>query len=638
MKKAIIYIICLAVAVSAASSCKSEQVPELTEDQIEITMNHPRVMFLAGEEDEIRQKMEGDEFLTSVNDEIIRQSKKFLKEEPLEYELIGRRLLSVSRKAINQIYFLAYSYRMTGDIRYADKARQVMLDVCAFPSWNPSHYLDVGEMTAAVAIAYDWLYDLLTEEERAIARESIVEKGFKTSMAEYNPNPDDYYFLIKYSNWNAVCNMGLAWGAIAVYDYYPELSRMIIARAVNSTRNYTLTEYQPDGNFPEGYTYWSYGTNFLLMLYDSIEKACGLKLNLEKDKGLMKSGDYILHMTAQDMGTFRYADCGSTKTKLEIPLFWMSAKTGDNSLLYREAERFAMLRDSGRLSKLYNVRFLPVVMFWAQKGCFENVPAPKQRLYVGQGDVPIAIMRNHWGGDDEIFLGLKAGTSYNFHAHMDVGSFSMFVGGDEWFTDLEHDGYEDIEKHGIKLSAKTEDSARWDVFRDGMYSHSQMIFADRRQDPDAYASIVSSGDRKNFVWAATELKATQHNMMESYLRGAAIVNDSYVVIKDEIVGLGEETPVRWAAMTLAQVNILDEHTAELQMNGHKLYLKAEGEGIELTTFSTKPAHDYEASNDDATLVGFTSVLPAGARTEYTVYLVPEAVYGTEKPINPIKEW
>jgi hypothetical protein len=34
-----------------------------------------------------------------------------------------------------------------------------MLAAAAFSDWNPSHFLDVAEMTAALAIGYDWLYE-----------------------------------------------------------------------------------------------------------------------------------------------------------------------------------------------------------------------------------------------------------------------------------------------------------------------------------------------------------------------------------------------------------------------------------------------------------------------------------------------
>ena len=52
-----------------------------------------------------------------------------------------------------------------------------MLAVARFSDWNPSHFLDTGEMTFALAVGYDWLYDQLGEASRAEIRKAIVEKG-----------------------------------------------------------------------------------------------------------------------------------------------------------------------------------------------------------------------------------------------------------------------------------------------------------------------------------------------------------------------------------------------------------------------------------------------------------------------------
>jgi hypothetical protein len=43
---------------------------------------------------------------------------------------------------------------MTNDERYAQRAEREMLAVSHFSDWNPSHFLDVGEMVMALSIAY----------------------------------------------------------------------------------------------------------------------------------------------------------------------------------------------------------------------------------------------------------------------------------------------------------------------------------------------------------------------------------------------------------------------------------------------------------------------------------------------------
>lgn len=57
-----------------------------------------------------------------------------------------------------------------------------MLAVAAFPDWNPSHSLDVGEMTAALALGYDWLFEVLTPAARARIRAALVGLGLKPGL------------------------------------------------------------------------------------------------------------------------------------------------------------------------------------------------------------------------------------------------------------------------------------------------------------------------------------------------------------------------------------------------------------------------------------------------------------------------
>ena len=90
----------------------------------------------------------------------------------------GKRLLAISRIALKRIYYLSYAYRMTGDQKYALRAEQEMLAVSHFTDWNPTHFLDVGEMVMALAIGYDWLYDSLQPDTRRVVREAIIAKGF----------------------------------------------------------------------------------------------------------------------------------------------------------------------------------------------------------------------------------------------------------------------------------------------------------------------------------------------------------------------------------------------------------------------------------------------------------------------------
>ena len=116
---------------------------------------------------------------------------------------------------------------MTGEKRYSDRAEAEMLKAASFSDWNPSHFLDVAEMTAALAIGYDWLYPKLSETSRRTIRTAILEKGLKPSFGKEHDA-----ILNAPTNWNQVCHCGMAYGALAVAETEPDLARRTIERAV----------------------------------------------------------------------------------------------------------------------------------------------------------------------------------------------------------------------------------------------------------------------------------------------------------------------------------------------------------------------------------------------------------------------
>ena len=124
-----------------------------------------------------------------------------LAKPPVTRTFIGRRLLGTSREALKRIFWLSYTYRVHGGEAYARRAIDEMLAASAFSDWNPAHFLDVGEMTMALAIGYDWLYDKMTPRERKTVARAILDKGLKPASDKKNA-----WFYKNENNWNSVCN------------------------------------------------------------------------------------------------------------------------------------------------------------------------------------------------------------------------------------------------------------------------------------------------------------------------------------------------------------------------------------------------------------------------------------------------
>lgn len=290
---------------------------------------HPRLLMKQGEEQQIRESLKDNPEMQRVYKQIVGEADRLLVCPTLTYKKEGRRLLAVSREALKRIFDLSFVYRMTGEDKYRLRAEQEMVSVCSFGDWNPSHFLDVGEMTMAVAIGYDWLFDKLSPETRRVVRESILQKGFAPSNdKQYN------WFLKAENNWNQVCNTGLVYGALALLDSDSKEAAAVIERAMSSVP-LSMKVYAPDGNYPEGYNYWGYGTSFNVMLIAALESALGSDGGLSAVEGFMSSARFMQYMAGTTGLAFNFSDARET-TQSFPAMFWYASKLGDPSLLWNE--------------------------------------------------------------------------------------------------------------------------------------------------------------------------------------------------------------------------------------------------------------------------------------------------------------
>lgn len=293
-------------------ACKKNDMP-VTQTE---NYGHPRILLLEGEEEQIRDLIEADQTWRKMHMAILEKSTELLGKPELERVMTGRRLLSVSREALKRIFYLSYSYRMTGDDRYLHRADEEILAVSRFSDWNPSHFLDVAEMTMAVAIGYDWLFEDLSERARLEARSAILWKGIEESKK------GNQWWLDSENNWNQVCNAGMVFGALAIQEDYPELAEEIIDRAFESIK-IAMDEYLPDGVYPEGYSYWGYGTTFNVLFLSAVEKYLGTDRGLTDNSGFLNTGHFVKHMITPTGGNFTWGDCG-TGTNIYPAMFWFA--------------------------------------------------------------------------------------------------------------------------------------------------------------------------------------------------------------------------------------------------------------------------------------------------------------------------
>ena len=590
---------------------------------------HPRLLMLKGEEAAIKKNYETDKTWYKVHDAILKSCDELLTLPPVERIQIGRRLLDKSREALRRIFDLSYAWRLTHDKKYLERAEKELLAVSNFSDWNPTHFLDVAEMTMAVSIGYDWLFNDLSENSRSVIKEAILKKGIEQSL-----DPKYNSWLTVTHNWNQVCNAGMTYGALAIYEDQPELAKKIINRALQSIV-LPMEDYSPDGAYPEGYGYWGYGTSFNVMFISAIEKVFGKDFGLGAKPGFLKTAGYLENMTGPSGNNFNYSDAG-TGGELQPAMFWFASKLKDPSVLWVERRRL-MNDDPKRYSRN---RLLPAVMLWSGGISIDKISEPRSTMWVGKGKNPVALMRSSWTDPNAIYVGMKGGSASVNHAHMDIGSFVMEANGIRWAMDFGMEEYESLESKGIEVFGRTQDAQRWKIFRYNNLVHNTLTINNQFQKVEGYAPITSSATAPEFMNATVNMTEVYKGSVANVSRGVGIMNKRYVVVRDEIETLPNETTIRWTLLTPADVKITGTNGAELSKDGKKLIIRVqEPANITMKTWSTDPPNSYDAPNPGTTLVGFEVKIPANTKTAISVMLIPEGAESTaSQKVPALQNW
>lgn len=603
--------------------CMAQQ--SVTELVHSMSAQHPRLLLLKGEETLINQQVKKHAEWNNVHQAILAECDKLVNEKTLERIQTGKRLLSVSRECLRRVFQLSYAYRTTGDQKYLKRAESEMLAVSGFTDWNPSHFLDVAEMTLGVAIGYDWLYDKLPEESRLKIRQAIREKGIDPSYdKKYN------WFLSSDNNWNQVCNAGMVFGVLAIAEHEPDLAEKTITRALESLPKAVKPAYHPDGAYPEGFGYWEYGTSFNVLLVSVLEKVLGSDFGLSQSSGFLKTADFFQNLVGPTGLAHNWGDSG-LKNGLSPAMFWFAGKNDDPTLLWSQRNMM-----SSKNVRFVGNRLLPAMLIWGAKADLEKVKAPVHKVWIGQGPSPVALMRTSWTDPNAIFVGVKAGSPSVSHAHMDIGSFVIDAQGERWASDFGMQDYNSLETKGVDLWNKAQNSQRWEVFRLNNFAHNTLTFDGQLQNVKGYAKIDARSQDEAQPAVTMDISQIYKDQVAEAKRGIAIQDQKYVVVRDEIKTLDKPVKMRWNLLTAAQVKIIDGKTVELTKNGKKMLLKFETKAkIEIKIWPTTPTHDYDAANPDTQFVGFEVEIPASSSESFNAYFTTD---GKVKPARALTAW
>jgi len=512
---------------------------------------HPRLYVLDSDLARVKQAMAQDPTVKQWYDKLEADAEKMLSEPPAEYKLEGPRLLGQSRAALRRISTLAGLYRLDGDRRKAERAREELLAISAFGNWHPPHFLDVAEMTNAAAIGYDWLYDYLSPTDRATIRDAIVKNGIKAGLEGYAQNA---WWTRTEFNWNQVCNGGLTAGALAVADEEPELARELIQKT-SASIPLAMASYAPDGGWAEGPGYWNYATDYNVFFLSAMETALGTDLGLKQSPGFAEAGLFRIETIGPLGLNFNYADA-EPEVGTAPEMFWMASEF--RRPVYAQAERLRADKQPSIFHLLWSGGVAGDLA--GKSGDYgSNLllrELPRDAFY---SNVNVAVFRSAWQDPKAFYLAFKGGDNEANHSHLDLGTFVLDALGERWALDLGPDYYNLPEYFG-KL--------RFTYYRLQTQGHNTLTFGGENQDKAGKAPIVAFYSSTEQAFAVADLTQGYTPKATRVLRGVALLNRNSVLIEDEVA---EPNPgeIVWNFHTRAKIELHGKRT-ELEMNGQRL--------------------------------------------------------------------
>ncbi len=503
---------------------------------------HPRLFADSARFELLREQAKGDSLRSLAAKRVVERAELLVDIPPLERKKVGRRLLQTSRKALYRISTLAMAWKMDGDRRFLDRAVAELDAVCAFSDWNPSHFLDVAEMSLAVSIGYDWLYNDISDESRAKIRSALREKGLM-------PGFKGGWWVTAENNWGQVCRAGLIAAALSLADD-PALRQDCESMLSESLEALPISmkAMAPDGCYQEGSGYWHYGVSFNVFAIAMLESACGTDFGLSSLPGFWKTADFPNAVTGPTGFTIGYSDSDSNRPVCNA-LWWFAQKLNRPDLL---TESEVSSWDSPP-KKNFSGWLPPVELFWMdERKCGVVLHSRLPSVWAPRSENPVAALRAGKGGS-EAFAGLKGGTPGASHGHMDGGNFVLDMGGVRWAWELPCENYTRIEAmKTISLWAKGQNSSRWSLLRLNADGHNVPQIDGAPQLVQGHAEIVSATNDPNprVVMDLTSLyKSDAKKVTRSFVLSA---DGSRFSVHDEFEGLRPGAEVTWKFLTKAK--------------------------------------------------------------------------------------
>ena len=586
---------------------------------------HPRLIATADDFNRINELRKTDDYVKTAFQKIYQRGEEVLKESPSIYIIPdGKRLLATSRRVVDRVMLLGLLYRTTHEERFGNRAWQELLAASQFPDWNPSHFLDVGEMTFAFAIGYDWLYDYFSKDQRHIVKSALMEKGLYRALLAYQglATRDNSWWINVPHNWNQVCNGGIGVGALAIADEEPALSNYILENVLKHLPT-AMQHFGPDGAWNEGPGYWDYATRYNVSIIAALQSALGTDFGLSNIEGFSKTGLFPLYLTGPLNKSFNYADGGDHGIQA-AQLFWFAHRFNQPEV----AQYLYAFKPAS-----------PYALIWYDPAMIKSAPQLPTDNYFRVAEV--VSLRSKWNDSTATDVSFKAGDNKANHSHLDVGSFILDAMGQRWIVDLGADNYNIPGYFGSGKNGQ-----RWVYYRTRAEGHNTLVIAPGNgpdQDPVSNSKVTVFKSKPESSFAIMDLTPAYAAHASSVKRGIALLKKSNTVVVEDEIQNNAAADIYWFVHTRAQVELAkDKRSATLIQGGKKMIatlVSPAGATFDIMAATPLPTSPQPKENNPNEGIRKLSVhMPAAGNARIVVVFHPEKGSARNGFTQPLAKW
>jgi len=299
-----------------------------------LAKDHPRILLTKEKLSEIKNA-KGNR-MAQWRDAIVPKADSYIGTNPYKYAISSSDSMENIDDAIALIMHCGLAYQLTGDMKYPErvyKELEVIYNAAGKKTapngdpdyWNSYSYLCVSELSYALAIAYDWMYDAWTPAQRQAICDNInlrsLDRAYQSIFSQLMPSTVGGGSWWKNSNnWNGVCNGAHFLTAVAFMEIDPYKCANI-AEACYRAFEYMLPRYAPMGAWTEGTGYWAYALRYLSISCAVMDDICGTDFGIHKTTGLENSMFYAISNEGKT-GALSFGDVGGGHVHAPFLFYW----------------------------------------------------------------------------------------------------------------------------------------------------------------------------------------------------------------------------------------------------------------------------------------------------------------------------